>query len=109
MRQLRGVPGCVRRTRVVVVGLTAMTLSGAAAAPSSAVPKSFIGPGNGAWSTAANWSPVGVPSADDDVTLPGGSQVIVPVASVANSLKLGSSAISPANLSIAGPGASLTV
>ena len=33
----------------------------------SAAVKNYIGPNSGGWNTAANWSPIGVPSAADDV------------------------------------------
>jgi hypothetical protein len=50
-------------------------------------PKSFIGPGGagsgGNWSTAANWSPAGVPAAGDFVTISGTSVNLAASATVA--------------------------
>jgi probable HAF family extracellular repeat protein len=58
--------------------------------------KTYVGPNGGNWSTAANWSPSGVPTASDQVLIAGGSAV-----------NLGSSA-TVAGLTLTG-GASLTV
>jgi hypothetical protein len=48
--------------------------------------KTYIGPNNGVWNTAANWSPSGVPSSSDDVIIPTGNTVTVNVNAQAKSI-----------------------
>lgn len=49
--------------------------------------KTYIGT-SGNWSTAANWSPSGVPTSSDDVIIPSGKSVLVPGNAFAKSISL---------------------
>ena len=60
-------------------------------ATSLAAPSTWVG-SNGAWTTAANWSPVGVPAAGDTVNIANGSTV--------NTNGIGDYEYTPANLTV---------
>ena len=60
--------------------------------------KTWSGASGGDWDTASNWTPAGVPTPDDAVTIPAGSTVSVSRMAAAGSLTLGNGA----NLSIFG-------
>jgi probable HAF family extracellular repeat protein len=65
------------------------------------VVKTWIGPVSGGnWSTAANWSPSGVPAASDDVLISGGSSVNLSASATVTSLTLAGGA----SLSVAANG-----
>jgi len=50
--------------------------------------KTWVGPNNGSWNTAANWSPAGVPAAGDDVVLPpSGITINVTASTTVNSIR----------------------
>ena len=59
------------------------------------VAKTYTGANNGAWDVASNWTPAGVPSVTDDVTIPNGKRVSAGRKIFAHSVSLeGSGAIS---------------
>ena len=59
------------------------------------VAKTFTGANNGAWDVASNWTPAGIPSVTDDVTIPNGKRVAAGRKIFAHSVSLaGSGAIS---------------
>ncbi|NEU07537.1 T9SS type A sorting domain-containing protein [Flavihumibacter sp. R14] len=65
------------------------------------VPKTFTGTGN--WSLASNWSPVGVPTSVDPVTIKSGSTVIMDmVSATCASIDFESSSQKSSNLTISG-------
>lgn len=71
------------------VALSAMFLGG------EAVAKTYSGANNGLWEVASNWTPAGVPTISDDVTIPNGRRVAAGRRVFARSVTLlGSAAIS---------------
>ena len=72
-----------------------------------AISKTFnVASGN--WNTGGNWSPSGVPSSSDDVTIPAGGAVTVDIAAFCNTLTFGNGSNNACSLSISGTN-SLTV
>ncbi len=53
-----------------------------------ATTKTYVGPTNGSWNTAANWSPSGVPTATDDTIILSGKIVIISATSYAYSISI---------------------
>lgn len=53
--------------------------------------KTYSGPANGDWNTAANWSPVGIPTSNDEVVIPSGKTVQIIANSEAKSITLSGS------------------
>lgn len=56
-----------------------------------AVTKTYVGPTDGNWNTAANWSPSGIPTVSDDVIIPAGKNVTISATSFANSISISGS------------------
>ena len=77
----------------------------ASAAACGAPTKTWSGPPNGDWFTAANWTPVGVPTATDDVCIGAGASVVIGGTASANTLESsGTVTLRAGTLSLAGAG-----
>ena len=72
-------------------------------ATESLTTKTFVGEDGGAWETAKNWTPAGMPTIADAVTVPADKTVVVRNWAVAGSLTLGDGAV----MSVAGATAEL--
>ena len=55
---------------------------------SYAAPRTWSGPSGGDWGTAANWTPSGVPTTSDDVTIPASNSVSISADAAANKLTI---------------------